>query len=107
MIEIPEHLSKPVGTSGPRLLEIERSKASFDVEGLKSYLHGQEHLDRVKRILPVLENEVRRCSRCTPLDATLLPGSASFRDRKASGRGGAVDVRLLTRYSFRTPTARL
>lgn len=58
-IPIPEHLSKPVGTSGIRLLEIERSKASFSSDDLKTYLHGAEHLDRMARVLPVLESEVR------------------------------------------------
>lgn len=57
-IQIPEHLSKPVGTSGIRLLEIERSKASFSSDDLKAYLHGSEHLDRMTRVLPVLESEV-------------------------------------------------
>ena len=58
-IEIPEHLSRVVGTSGTRLLEIERSKASFSSDDLKTYLHGAEHLDRMARVLPVLESEVR------------------------------------------------
>lgn len=57
-IEIPEHLSKPVGTPGPRLLEIERSRASFSSDELKTYLHGNEHLERINRILPILQNEV-------------------------------------------------
>ncbi|SDA02894.1 BZ3500_MvSof-1268-A1-R1_Chr11-1g03206 [Microbotryum saponariae] len=56
-IEIPAHLSKPAGTPGSRLLEIERAKASFSSDDLTLYLHGKEHLERVKRILPVLENE--------------------------------------------------
>lgn len=59
-IEIPEHLSKPVGTPGPRLLEIERSKASFSSEELKTYLHGNAHLERIQRILPILQNEVSK-----------------------------------------------
>lgn len=57
-IDIPAHLSKPVGTPGPRLLEIERSKASFSSDRLKLYLHGKERLERMDRILPVLQNEV-------------------------------------------------
>ena len=59
VIAIPEHLQKPVGTPGPRLLEIERSRSSFSSEDLKLYLHGSEHLARLNRILPVLQNEVR------------------------------------------------
>ncbi|GJN93681.1 hypothetical protein Rhopal_006738-T1 [Rhodotorula paludigena] len=56
-VEIPEHLSKPVGTSGTRLLEIERSKASFSPDDLRSYLYGRDHLDRLKRVLPIVEND--------------------------------------------------
>lgn len=58
-VPIPEHLSKVRGTSGGRLLEIERAKASFSVEALKTLLHGDEELERMNRILPILENEVR------------------------------------------------
>ncbi|KAM0750790.1 acyl-CoA oxidase [Meredithblackwellia eburnea MCA 4105] len=54
---VPEHQSKPLGTPGPRLLEIERSKASFSADDLKLYLHGQARLDQMKKILPVLESE--------------------------------------------------
>lgn len=57
-IQIPQHLSKPVGTPGPRLLEIERSKASFAPAELQHYLYGNEYIERVKKILPVLESEV-------------------------------------------------
>ncbi|GAA5827921.1 hypothetical protein JCM5353_007739 [Sporobolomyces roseus] len=56
-IQIPAHLSKPVGTPGPRLLEIERSKASFAPAELQHYLYGDEYIERVKRILPVIEGE--------------------------------------------------
>jgi acyl-CoA oxidase len=58
-VKIPEHLSQPIGTSGGRLLEIERSKASFSSDDLKLYLHGEDRLKRIERILPILENEVR------------------------------------------------
>lgn len=57
-VEIPVHLQKPVGTPGGRLLEIERSKASFSVETLQQYLHGNKRLERLQRLLPILENEV-------------------------------------------------
>ncbi|GAA5954976.1 hypothetical protein JCM21900_005953 [Sporobolomyces salmonicolor] len=56
-VEIPPHLSKPVGTPGTRLLEIERTKASFCPDDLKEFLYGKEYLERVNRILPVLEND--------------------------------------------------
>jgi len=57
-ISIPAHLDKPVGTPGPRLLEIERSKASFAPAELQHYLYGDDYIERVKRILPVIEGEV-------------------------------------------------
>ncbi|GAA5974313.1 hypothetical protein JCM11641_006729 [Rhodosporidiobolus odoratus] len=56
-VEIPPHLAKQASTSGGRLLEIERSKASFAPEDLTLYLYGQEYLDRRKRVLAVLEAE--------------------------------------------------
>ncbi|GAA6032946.1 hypothetical protein JCM8097_000060 [Rhodosporidiobolus ruineniae] len=56
-VEIPQHLAKQVGTSGGRLLEIERSKASFSPDDLQNYLYGKSYLDRRARILPIVENE--------------------------------------------------
>ncbi|GAA5866348.1 hypothetical protein JCM1840_004092 [Sporobolomyces johnsonii] len=56
-VEIPPHLSKPIGTPGTRLLEIERSKASFCPDDLTEFLYGKDYLERVNRILPVLEND--------------------------------------------------
>ena len=56
-VEIPDHLQKPVGTPGPRLLEIERAKASFSPRDLELYLYGKDYIERRDRILPVLENE--------------------------------------------------
>lgn len=61
-VALPPHLSKVLGTSGTRLLEIERSKASFSSDALKTYLHGESRIARLERILAVLENEVRRPS---------------------------------------------
>jgi hypothetical protein len=58
-VEIPDHLQKPVGTPGPRLLAIERAKASFSPRDLELYLYGKDYIERRDRILPVLENEVR------------------------------------------------
>ena len=56
-VEIPKHLSQPIGTPGTRLLQIERSKASFSSEALKQYLHGNERIEQLSRMLPILENE--------------------------------------------------
>lgn len=58
-VEIPAHLAEQRSTKGTRMLEIERAKASFSVEALKTYLHGQEYIDKLNKILPVLESEVR------------------------------------------------
>lgn len=57
-VEIPAHLQKAVGTPSSRFLEIERSRASFSVEGMKEYLHGKEYLEMQNRILPILQNDV-------------------------------------------------
>ncbi|KAK4049214.1 hypothetical protein OIO90_005503 [Microbotryomycetes sp. JL221] len=56
-IDIPPHLSKPVGTPGSKLLEIERSKASFSSDELCDYLQGKQYKQTLARILPVLESE--------------------------------------------------
>lgn len=56
-IHIPSALTSPAGTHGTRLLEIERSKASFSVEELKLYIHGEERLQRMDKILPVLTSD--------------------------------------------------
>lgn len=55
-VDIPSHLSVP-GTSGGRLLEIERSKASFSSKDLARFLLGQEELDRQARLLAIIEAE--------------------------------------------------
>jgi len=55
-VELPKDL-KPAGTSGKRLLEIERARASFSTDELAKYLYGQEYLDRMKRILSIVEAE--------------------------------------------------
>ena len=77
-VELPENL-KPAGTSGKRLLEIERARAvrgsrsgivkglsltlvlccsqSFSSNDLAVYLYGQEYLDRMARILAIVERE--------------------------------------------------
>lgn len=58
-IQIPAHLAKQTGTTGGRLLEIERAKASFSPAELETYLYGQDYIDRRSRILSIVENEVR------------------------------------------------
>ena len=56
-IKIPSQLTTPAGTHGTRLLEIERSKASFSVEDLQLYLFGEDRLRRMARILPILSTD--------------------------------------------------
>lgn len=56
-IHIPTQLTTPAGTSGTRLLEIERSKASFSVDDLKLYLFGEDRLRRMEKILPILSTD--------------------------------------------------
>lgn len=55
-VQIPENLTVP-GTSGTRLLEIERSKASFSSKDLARFLLGEEHLERQARLLEIIERE--------------------------------------------------
>ncbi|GAA6040376.1 hypothetical protein JCM8097_007586 [Rhodosporidiobolus ruineniae] len=54
---IPPHLSKPVGVPTTQLLAQERNGAAFDSVKLGRYIHGDEYLERLKRILAVVENE--------------------------------------------------
>ncbi|MBW0520497.1 hypothetical protein O181_060212 [Austropuccinia psidii MF-1] len=55
-IPIPSHL-KPTGTPGSKLLHIERSHASFDSKILALYLYGQDYLDRVNKLLQIIQVE--------------------------------------------------
>ncbi|TNY18023.1 acyl-CoA dehydrogenase/oxidase, partial [Rhodotorula diobovata] len=55
-VQIPDGF-QPLGTSGTRLLEIERAKASFSPAELREYIYGNEYLERQARILPIVENE--------------------------------------------------
>ncbi|GAA6050970.1 hypothetical protein JCM3770_005348 [Rhodotorula araucariae] len=55
-VQIPDGF-QPLGTSGTRLLEIERAKASFSPAELRDYIYGREFLERQARILPIVENE--------------------------------------------------
>ncbi|GAA5928229.1 hypothetical protein JCM3775_000548 [Rhodotorula graminis] len=55
-VQIPDGFA-PLGTSGTRLLEIERAKASFSPAELREYIYGNEYLERQSRILPIVENE--------------------------------------------------
>ncbi|GAA5945945.1 hypothetical protein JCM10213_006196 [Rhodosporidiobolus nylandii] len=56
-IDIPAHLSKQLTTSGGRLLQIERARASFSPQELEAYLYGQDYLERRARVLAVLQQE--------------------------------------------------
>ncbi|GAA5888994.1 hypothetical protein JCM6882_009711 [Rhodosporidiobolus microsporus] len=56
-VQIPPHLAEQRTTTGGRLLEIERSKASFAPKDLEEFLFGREYVDRRARILAVVENE--------------------------------------------------
>lgn len=53
---VPSHL-KPSGTAGSKLLQIERSRASFSSEALTVYLYGQPYLDRMARLLNLIQPE--------------------------------------------------
>lgn len=55
-LELPSHLV-PKGTPTARLLERERSKASFDSGQLAEYLFGREWLERKDKLLNILEKE--------------------------------------------------
>lgn len=48
---------RPAGTSGSKLLEIERAKASFSSDELAVYIYGEEYLTRMKKLLKVIETE--------------------------------------------------
>lgn len=64
-IEVPPHLSVP-GTSGAKLLAIERSKASFSSSDLANFLIGPEHLERQARLLSIIEKEPAFNKRALP-----------------------------------------
>lgn len=55
-ISVPAEL-KPAGTSGPKLLQIERAKASFSSDELAVYLYGTAYLERVRKLLRIIEPE--------------------------------------------------
>lgn len=59
LARVPPHQQIPAGKPGPQILAEERAKASFNPKDLARFLHGEEHLKRVQKILPILENEVR------------------------------------------------
>ncbi|KAI9259026.1 acyl-CoA dehydrogenase/oxidase C-terminal [Phascolomyces articulosus] len=48
---------QPKAPNGPDLLQIERSKASFDVDALSKFTYGEEFLKRKDKILKILEAE--------------------------------------------------
>ncbi len=55
-IKIPAHL-KPSGIPQAKLLEIERSKASFSSKELALYIHGKAYLDEQKYLVDILSND--------------------------------------------------
>lgn len=55
-IPVPEHL-KPTGTPGSKLLHIERSHASFDSKSMSFYLFGTTYLERLNKILSIIQHE--------------------------------------------------
>lgn len=55
-IKLPEGL-KQVGTTGPKLLATERSKASFSVKDMANYIVGEENIARQARILDIIIKE--------------------------------------------------
>lgn len=55
-IPVPAHL-KPTGTPGAKLLHIERSRASFNQASLSVYIYGQPYLDRLHRLLKIVQDE--------------------------------------------------
>lgn len=48
---------KPRGPGGEALLEAERAKTSFDVKALSKFMYTEEWLDKMNRVLQVVENE--------------------------------------------------
>lgn len=48
---------KPRGPGGDLLLAAERAKASFDVNELSKFMYTQEWLDKMNKVLAVIENE--------------------------------------------------
>ncbi|KAG0150496.1 hypothetical protein CROQUDRAFT_38258 [Cronartium quercuum f. sp. fusiforme G11] len=54
--KVPNHL-KPSGTASTKLLEIERNRASFSSESLKVYLYGKDYLNRMNKLLNIIQQE--------------------------------------------------
>lgn len=48
---------KPRAPSGEALLETERAKTSFDVKALSKFMYTEEWLDRMYKILNIIEND--------------------------------------------------
>jgi acyl-CoA oxidase len=48
---------KPRGPGGEALLEAERAKTSFDVKSLSKFMYTEEWLDKMYKVLRVIENE--------------------------------------------------
>ncbi|GAA5858811.1 hypothetical protein JCM8547_004998 [Rhodosporidiobolus lusitaniae] len=57
-VEIPPHLAtQRLGKPGLVLLRMEREGAAFDPTKLKVYLYGSEYVERMRRILAIVEKE--------------------------------------------------
>lgn len=97
-VQIPDGF-QPLGTSGTRLLEIERAKASFSPAELREYIYGNEYLERQARILPIVENEVR-------LGIPLLPAALLLRPSPLLWRlfAGQQSLTLPLSYLFCSST---
>lgn len=48
---------EPKGPPGSKVLEQERAKASFDVDALTKFMYGEQWLQSLERVLPVLETD--------------------------------------------------
>ncbi|CAG8512053.1 7683_t:CDS:2 [Ambispora leptoticha] len=55
-IKIPQNL-KPADPQGSEILAVERAKAVFNVKDLTLFIYGEEFLDIMHRVLPLLEND--------------------------------------------------
>lgn len=54
-VKFPDLPILPPG--GTEILTRERSKATFEVDDLAKYIHGEEYLERQERLLRIIENE--------------------------------------------------
>ncbi|KAI9278626.1 acyl-CoA dehydrogenase/oxidase C-terminal [Phascolomyces articulosus] len=45
------------GPTGNELIQVERAKASFDVKSLSKFIYGERYLQKLDKIVPILESE--------------------------------------------------